>query len=266
MDDARTLDPDDWYAALATLEWQVDLGVCEATSESPIDRYALSDRIDPPRTAPPPAAPPAATPGRADPLAEAAARAASASDLGGLRAALGAFDLCDLKRGARNLVFADGQAGAHLMIVGDPPGRAEDIAGRPFGGEGGALLDRMLAAIGLAREAEDPARAAYLVPILPWPTPAGREPLPEEIALMAPFLMRHVALAAPRVLIAMGNAACLALTGQRGIQRLRGTWGEAAGLPLMPMVTPAHLLRAPDAKRDAWADLLAVRARLEATR
>jgi len=82
--------------------------------------------------------------------------------------------------------------------------------------------------------------------------------------MMRPFLERHIALADPAVLVLMGNHACAALLGQRGITRLRGDWAQAMGRPALPMVHPAYLLRNPAAKREAWADLLALQARLEA--
>ena len=81
--------------------------------------------------------------------------------------------------------------------------------------------------------------------------------------MMLPFLKRHVALAAPEFLVLMGNHACQAVLGRKGITKLRGNWTEALGLPVMPMFHPAYLLRNPAAKREAWADLLALQARLK---
>jgi DNA polymerase len=167
-----------------------------------------------------------------------------------------------LRQGARSLVFADGRPGARVMILGEAPGREEDIAGRPFVGRAGQLLDRMLAAIGLDRHAEDPARAVYITNVLPWRPPQNRDPQPEEIAMMRPFVARHVALIKPEIVILMGNISCEAGLGRRGITRLRGHWTEAYGAPALPMFHPAYLLRNPAAKREAWADLLSLRARL----
>jgi DNA polymerase len=121
----------------------------------------------------------------------------------------------------------------------------------------------MLAAIGMARDAEDPGRAVYITNVLPWRPPSNRDPEPPEIAMMLPFLRRHVELAAPEILVCMGNHACGAIIERRGITRLRGTWAEGFGLPVLPMLHPAYLLRRPAAKREAWADLLALRARLD---
>ena len=175
---------------------------------------------------------------------------------------MAAFDGCDLKLGARTLVFGDGNPGARVMVLGEAPGREEDQQGLPFVGPAGQLLDRMFAAIGLARSAADPAKAIYITNILPWRPPQNRDPTPEEIALFMPFVAAHVALVAPKILVLLGNIPCAGVLGQRGITRLRGQWAEAFGLPVLPMFHPAYLLRNPAAKREAWADLLALKARL----
>ncbi len=276
MEQATGIDGLDWHGALAALVWQTELGVTEVIGETPCDSYALPDRQEAPRTAPRPdrseprtgrqAAPPAApdAPPAEPPESIAARAAAAAPDLPALREAMAAFDQCELKLGARNLVFADGLPGAHVMIVGEAPGREEDRSGRPFVGQAGQMLDRMFASIGLSRKAEDPAKALYITNTMPWRPPGNRDPSPEEIAMMRPFLLRHIALARPRLLVATGNIACSALLGQRGILRLRGQWQDLDGLPVLPITHPSYLLREPLAKRDAWADLLDLRARLEA--
>ena len=174
-----------------------------------------------------------------------------------------AFELCELKRGARQLVFSDGQAKARVMIIGEAPGRDEDIQGKPFVGRAGQLLDLMFSHIGLSRQGPDAETALYITNVLPWRPPQNRDPEPNEIAMMLPFLRRHVALIDPDVIVAMGNHACQALLGRRGITRLRGTWTESMGKPVLPMFHPAYLLRSPEAKREAWADLLTLKVRLQ---
>ena len=169
----------------------------------------------------------------------------------------------DLKMGARNLVFFDGNPAARVMIIGEAPGRDEDMQGKPFVGRAGQLLDRMLAAIGMARHADDPARAVYITNVLPWRPPQNRDPTPEEIAMLLPFVQRHVELVDPELVVLMGNTSCQAGLGRRGITRLRGTWTQAYGRPALPMFHPAGLLRNPHNKRHAWADLLELQARLE---
>ena len=104
------------------------------------------------------------------------ALAAACADLAALRATMAAFDGCALKQGARNLVFADGDPRARVMVIGEAPGREEDREGLPFVGRSGQLLDRMLAAIGLSRRAEDPRDAAYITNVLPWRPPQNRDP------------------------------------------------------------------------------------------
>jgi DNA polymerase len=115
----------------------------------------------------------------------------------------------------------------------------------------------MLAAIDLSRDS-----SVYITNVLPWRPPQNRDPKPDEIAMMQPFLRRHVELAAPDVLVVMGNISCQAVLGKRGITRLRGQWAEAFDKPVLPMFHPAYLLRQPAMKREAWADLLELKARL----
>jgi DNA polymerase len=250
--------------ALELLAWQVELGADEALCDAPVNRYALGTPPQPASPAKAAAGPLAAAApqprGDEDPVAAAEAAAAKANDLGSLREALAAFEYCDLKRGARNLVFSDGIPGAPVMFVGEAPGRDEDIAGKPFVGRAGQLLDRMLAAIGRGRD--DSEAPVYITNILPWRPPQNRDPTAEEIAMMRPFVERHIELAKPDVLVIVGNISAQCLLGKRGITRLRGNWTEACGLPALPMFHPAYLLRNPAAKREAWADLLSLQARL----
>ncbi|MGY3437853.1 MULTISPECIES: uracil-DNA glycosylase [unclassified Marinovum] len=244
----------------AALDWQIEAGVIDAIGEASVDRYAVVPKVE---AAPVGAVAPSVAPGvavpvaKADPVADARRLAAEAGDLAALQAALAGFEQCDLRRGARNLVFAEGVPGARVMIIGEAPGREEDREGKPFVGAAGRLLDRMLEAIGLRRD-----ESVYITNVLPWRPPQNRDPLPGEIAMMRPFVERHVALAAPEVVVLMGNIACDAGLGRRGISRLRGQWGEAFGKPALPMFHPEYLIRQPHFKREAWADLLALRARL----
>lgn len=251
----------------ALLEWQVELGATEAILDAPVDRYALEAVKPVPKAAPAAAAPqgkPAPPePVQTDAVADARVAAEAAADLGALAAAMQAFEHCELKKGARSFVFCDGQPTARVMIVGEAPGREEDRAGKPFVGRAGQLLDRMLAAIDMGRAHDDPARAVYITNVLPWRPPSNRTPDAGEIAMLLPFLERHIALADPDVIVVMGNTPCQALLGRTGITRMRGTWVEVLGKPCLPMFHPAYLLRNPIAKREAWADLLALNARLK---
>lgn len=265
----------DHRSARALLNWHIELGADECIQDSPVNRYDLPDAAPVslkktagatlPSKQAAPARPQIIAPVQVDAVAEAQHAAGAATDLAALRAAMEGFAHSDLKRGARNFVFSDGLPGARVMIVGEAPGREEDLEGRPFVGRAGQLLDRMLSAIGLARDATQPDQAVYITNVLPWRPPQNRDPETAEIAMMRPFLERHIALARPELLILMGNHACDALLHRKGILRLRGVWAEAVGLPVMPMTHPAYLLRNPAAKREAWADLLEVQARLGVT-
>lgn len=245
--------------ALAALAWQIELGADEAILDAPVNRYEIPKPEPKPKAAPAPQNRP--KPAEPDPVAAAEA-AAQVPTLEALQAALTAFEHCPLKKGARNTVFADGTPTARVMLIGEAPGRDEDLQGKPFVGKAGQLLDRMFDAISMGRGAEDPARALYITNILPWRPPQNRDPKPEEIGMMLPFMRRHVDLADPQLIVLMGNIACQAMLGRRGITRLRGNWQDVLGRPALPMFHPAYLLRNPHAKREAWADLLALQDRL----
>ncbi len=263
----------------ALLEWQLEMGADAPVGDAPVDRFALPERAPwSGRAAAPapalaqasaqararerPSAAPAA-PAEDDPVLAARRAAEAAEDLEALRAAIAAYPHCELKKGARHTVFADGRPGARVMVIGEAPGREEDREGLPFVGRAGQLLDRMFAAIGLSRAAPDPEAALYITNILPWRPPENRRPTAEECAMLAPFVARHVELAAPELLVLMGNTPAQALLGAAGITRLRGTWREVLGRPAMPTFHPAYLLRQPAQKRLAWADLLELAARLD---
>ena len=269
------MSPDIGYdAAVAALQWMLEMGVVEPVGDTPVCAYDLpAAQAEPPRppvqeavaqqTGPqrlPPVAPVVVE--AIDPVAEARAAAMRATTLADLREAVMAFPHCALKQGARNTVFADGNEKARLMIVGEAPGRDEDLQGRPFVGKSGQLLDRMLAAVGLSRGSPDPAAAVYITNVMPWRPPGNRDPEPAEIAQMVPFLARHVDLIDPDVILLLGNTACAAALKARGITRLRGTWTTAFGRPALPTLHPASLLHNPANKRLVWADLLSLRARL----
>jgi DNA polymerase len=260
----------DWNAALAALSWQYDCGVDEALGEAPVNRYEAAARPEKPAAAvapreaaadrqPTPLPP---EPAAIDPVEAARAIAARAETLEELREAVHGFDLCELKKGARNTVFSDGNPKARVLILGEAPGRDEDLEGRPFVGRAGQLLDRMFAAIGLSRTSPDTESALYITNVMFWRPPGNRDPEPAEIAMMKPFVTRHIELVDPQAIVVMGNTPLMALTGQRGILRARGNWTTVLGRPMLPMTHPAYLLRNPIAKREAWADLLALKERL----
>lgn len=260
----------DAETALALLEWQIEMGADVPVLDAPLDRFDLPPQQAP--AAPPPpvaarAALGAVAPDDASDLAArvaAAERAASgASTLAELAEAQEGFDGIELKKGARRFCFSDGDPRARVLILGEAPGDEEDRQGRPFAGRAGQLLDQMFGAIGLARDSVDAARGLYLCNVLTWRPPGNRDPDPDEIAVSLPFLHRHIALAQPDLIVLMGNVACDAAIQRRGIVKLRGQWVQAFGRPALPMTHPTYLLGNPQAKREAWADLLALAARLE---
>ncbi len=255
---------DNFAADLALLDWHLELGADEAIGEAPVNRYALEAPAPKPAVKPE-AAPQAVVPVQAPPIAfDSTPIARACESLSALQAAVEAFEHCPLKQGARNTVFCDGHPSARVMIIGEAPGREEDRAGKPFIGRAGQLLDKMFAAIGLSRHEEAADAALYITNVLPWRPPQNRDPLPEEIALMKPFLLRHIELAAPDFIITMGNPSTKTLRETTlGITKMRGQWGEVLGIPSVPLFHPAYLLRSPEKKREAWQDLLSLKARLD---
>lgn len=257
----------DSAAAFAALQWQVELGVDEAISETPVNRFEVPNALPKINFGPSSNVAPVSVMPEIPMVQEAASDVAAmlarkCETLDALRDAMAVFDLCALKKGAKNLVFSDGAPAARVMVIGEAPGRDEDQQGKPFVGRAGQLLDKMFAAISLSRAGQG-TDGVYITNVMPWRPPQNRDPNPEEIAMMLPFLQRHIELVKPDVVVAMGNIACLALLGKQGITRLRGNWTDAFGTPVMPMFHPAALLRDPTKKRDAWLDLLAIKARLQ---
>lgn len=256
----------DHAALVAALDWQVAMGADTAILDAPVNRYKLGDSAPIAKAAQAANAAPAPvaltpTPDQNPVAADNRAALAEAETLEALAELLAAVPT-SLRTTARNFVFADGNPAARVMIVGEAPGRDEDMAGRPFVGKAGQLLDRMLAAIGLSRNAPDALASVYITNVLPWRPEGNRTPDAAEIALFLPYLDQHIRLVAPEFLVLMGNTPCQALLGQGGITRIRGQWLTVHGHPTLPMVHPAYLLRNPAAKREAWADLLALKARL----
>lgn len=178
-----------------------------------------------------------------------------------LKAALEKFNGCNLKRGAKNLVFAGGNSNANIMFIGKSPERDEDMQGEPFSGLAGTLFDKMLASIGLNRE------TVYLAPIVPWLTPGSRPPTQAECEICKPFIVRHIELAKPKILITMGNAATRTLLNkQQPVARIRGKWedvsfGQHSAIALATL-NPTYLLKQPAQKALIWQDLLKIKAKL----
>lgn len=256
-------------------------GVDDALVDDPIDRFAENAqrqaasvqqaaqpddalRAGSDRSAPPPPLRPAASAAVPDEAQAAAARelAAKATTLDELRQIMEGFDGCNLKATAKSMVFAEGSPDADLMLVGEAPGRDEDLEGVPFVGGAGQLLDRILAAIGVER------KSAFVTNVIPWRPPGNRTPTPHETEICRPFIERQIALAKPKVLVTLGGPSAKLLAGStEGILRLRGSWkshttADGTVIPVMPTLHPAYLLRNPAHKKLAWRDFLEVKAKL----
>ena len=253
-------------AARELLTFYAEAGVDSVMAEAPVNRFARAD-APAQRTAPRVRAPEVkgARPAPVNVPASPDAAALAARDivekiasLEELRAALDKFEGCALRATATQLVFADGNPQARVMLVGEAPGRDEDIEGLPFVGRSGKLLDRMLAAIGLDRT------QVYIANIIPWRPPGNRTPTPQESAICLPFVRKQIELVNPDVLVCLGGPSATTLLGMKdGITKTRGRWFSfntgTREIRAMPTFHPAFLLRSPLQKRLAWRDFLAVK-------
>ncbi len=179
-----------------------------------------------------------------------------------LKNAMQNFNGCELKKTATQLVFSDGNPNSKLMLIGEAPGAEEDRQGKPFCGASGQLLDKMLNAINLNRE------SVYITNVIPWRPPGNRTPSDNEIKIMKPFLIKHIEIVMPKIIVAVGGSAAKAvLSIEGGILRHRGEWKEfklSSGktIPIIATLHPAYLLRAPNQKKLAWEDLKHIRSKL----
>ncbi|MBI1215543.1 MAG: uracil-DNA glycosylase [Alphaproteobacteria bacterium] len=265
------------------LQFYLDAGADEAIGDEAIDRMQLAEVMafvqpgaqEQAGQGKPPlpslgnlaAAPvnPNAPVGTLEAMGDARALAEGAQTLEELKAALDGFKGMSLKRTATQMVFADGNPKARVMLVGEAPGADEDRLGRPFVGVSGQLLDKMFAAIDLSRE-----ETIYISNVINWRPPGNRSPSDAEIALSLPFIRRHIELVNPAVVVFVGGVAAKALLETtQGITRLRGKWTDytSAGLekpvPALCMFHPAYLLRSPGQKGLAWQDLLRLKKKLQ---
>lgn len=183
------------------------------------------------------------------------------TNLADLLAEVEAFQGCPLRKYATRTVFADGNPEGGIVLIGEAPGAQEDAIGKPFVGRSGQLLDKMLLSIGLDRT------KVYITNTIFWRPPDNRTPTPAETATCRPFLMRHLALAKPKIIVLVGGtAAKTVLQSTDSMARLRKRWMafDVPGLGAVDMMAtfhPAYLLRNPPAKKDAWEDLQMLRDR-----
>jgi len=250
-------------ALLAGQEWWHDMGVETPPAPPSAKRKPKPQaNVKPAQSARTPEHAAVPKPDFAERIVLAATLAKAAPTLDALKQVIAEFDAGALSDHARNSVFARGNPKADIMAIGEAPGRHEDETGTPFVGPAGQLLDKMFAAIGRSED------NIYITNVCNWRPPVNRNPTEEELALCAPFIARHIELAAPKLVIIVGGISLQALTGKTGIMKTRGQWQEldisGTKIPAMPLYHPAFLLRRPELKKQAWLDLLAIKARISA--
>tara|TARA_B100000674_G_scaffold278348_1_gene230102 strand:- start:134 stop:835 length:702 start_codon:yes stop_codon:yes gene_type:complete len=169
---------------------------------------------------------------------------------------------CKLKESAKNLVFSDGNLNSKIMIVGEGPGQKEDEIGKPFVGDAGLLLNKMLKAININRQ------NIYITNVVNYRPPNNRKPEPAEITRYSEYLRKHISIINPKILILMGSTAMESLFGSKiKISKERGNWKEVIinNKSYLTMITfhPAYLLRQPEQKKYSWADLKEIRKKID---
>lgn len=177
------------------------------------------------------------------------------STLSDLKKAMSNVDI-PIKYCATNMVFGMGNEKADILLLGEAPGAEEDRQGLPFVGQSGQLLDKALAAVGLDRT------KVYITNILPWRPPGNRTPNTQEVALFRPYVIKHISLINPKVVVCLGGTSTKALLQTtEGIMRLRGRWTSVEGISakIIPTFHPAYLLRSPSQKKEFWRDFLIVK-------
>ena len=178
--------------------------------------------------------------------------------LAALRREIGDCQRCKLSRGRRNVVFGEGSPEAALMFIGEGPGKEEDIQGRPFVGDAGVLLTRLIEKMGFRRE------DVFIANIVKCRPPMNRDPEEDEIATCFPFLTRQIEIVMPKVIVSLGRISAHALLETKTpITRLRGRFSTYREIPLMPTFHPAYLLRNPKDKWLVWEDALKVLERIK---
>ena len=169
---------------------------------------------------------------------------------------------CNLKKNAKQIVFSDGDQNSSVMLVGEGPGQKEDELSKPFVGDAGMLLNKMLKAININR------KDIYITNVVNYRPPNNRKPEPNEILRYSNFLREHIAIINPKILILMGSTAMESLLGSKNkISKERGKWKEVIinNSTYLTMVTfhPAYLLRQADQKKYSWADLKVIRKKID---
>jgi DNA polymerase len=183
-------------------------------------------------------------------------------DLSKLKDQINSIENCNLKNNSKNLIMGDGDIDSPLMLIGEAPGEAEDIAGRTFHGEIGSLLEKMLLAINVKKEK---VYSTYAINFRP---PEDRKPTAQEIKRYSIFLKEHISIINPKIVVLMGSTAMEAVTGiNKGITFERGKWKEIIlknkTFPLLITFNPSYLIRFPENKRYSWEDLKKIKKKIQ---
>ena len=268
MSENYTINLNEAPAALEALQWYLDHGVDEVLLETPQDRTKIPDistviaKSAPPKNIIAPSTP-ATTDmmGAAEAIMEAQKLTEQCDNLDALQQAIMDFDGLSVKKTATNMVFSDGNPKAQIMVIGEAPEAQEDIEGKPFVGQSGQLLDKILACIDLDRKSDDMKCAVYITNILNWRPPGNRTPTKAEMDISYPFIARHIALVKPKIIIICGSVAGKALLKrEESMSKMRGSFHEIeiGGHSCLALTTyhPTYLLRTPAQKKAVWADML----------
>ena len=258
---------------VTALEWYIDSGVIDLLQDEAIDR---TKQVKAPVVIKDTNVAAPVFLGKSDACDEAVKLVKSVSTLEELSKAITDFDGIASKKTATNMVFADGNPKAEIMLIGDAPAADEDRAGKPFVGAHGALLDKILGCIDLARDNEDTAKAVYITNVLNWRPPGNRSPTAAEIEVSLPFIEKHIQLIQPKILVICGSFAAKALLGRsESISRLRKSWHDYVpqtkgmkAAPISAIVTypPSSLITTPLQKKSVWADMLEIQEKLTLTK
>ncbi len=253
--------------AAADLAWLMEMGADEIVSEVAIDRFSLSaERVTAAvavaKPLPKTSAPAAQISRPAQTIASTAQRAADCHSTEELIDSLNQLEGSALRKSASNLCFIRHVPGSAVMVIGDKPGKDEDLSGEVFAGKNSVLLTRMLAAIGIAID------DVTLANIIPWRPPGNRTVTEAEVQTSLPFMRQAISLVKPKFILTLGQLpANRLMASEQPLTKLRGTWATmtlADGniIPLLPTLHPEFLLKQPGQKKFAWRDLLAFKERL----
>lgn len=270
--------------ALHALQWHVDHDVADLINETPVDRTIppnLSEIHDQIEETDPVTAPitqsvqkdsktstqPAPIIGGAQAMEQSKQLAAACGSLEELKQTIHNFNGLSVKKTATNMVFADGNPNADIMLIGEAPGADEDRQGKPFVGASGQLLDKIIASIGLSRTNENSYDSVYVSNILNWRPPGNRTPTAQEIEISLPFIQKHIELVNPKFLILCGAVPGKSLLNSKEtISKLRGKFhsygGDNCNILALATYHPAYLLRTPAQKRAVWQDMLLLKSKL----